>query len=80
MEEALCLDVVTQALAVLVVGLGKALEQGPTAGCRQYGMLFSVGSTGKAVLSWGKKRCSYYLITVASGLCSSTVYTSATVY
>jgi len=49
MEEAL----LTQAPSACVVV--KGLEQGPTAACGQYGMLFSVGIMGKSVLSWGKK-------------------------
>lgn len=37
------------------MGLVKGLERGPADAHGQYCMLFSVGSMGKAVLSWGKK-------------------------
>lgn len=36
-------------------GAGERAGAGSTASCRQYGMLFSVGSMGKTVFSWGKK-------------------------
>lgn len=37
------------------MGLVKGLKWGPTDARGQYCMLFSVGSMGKAVLSWGKR-------------------------
>lgn len=52
MEEALCLDVITQATSALVVGLGKELEQGPTAVCRAVWHVFS--GQGCPIL-WRKK-------------------------